>query len=253
MALGSFTDKDRTYSNTNGLVFQNGQNLSISYSIGEIEYSRGENYWTTNLANEVPGTNQLFQLTADFLSKLGISPSDLTKTENGKPEIAFYNNVGSVFLQNNILVTNICAREVSFIRAVDGVEFRPGGNGLIDFGEHGRVNKISLSWRSLEHDKSYPAATPEIIIKWIHEGKAVQKRMVDKFGGVTTIDWTTAKGMTVKKAVPHYWGEAFVGEREHQPLFPSWVRPFATLWVIVDTGHENIETQIDCPVIDENR
>jgi hypothetical protein len=251
MALGSFTEKDRTYSNTNGLIFGNGQNLSISFSIGEIEYSRGENNWTTNLAKDVPGTNQLFQLTADFLPKLGISLSDLTKTENGKPNIVFYNDVGSIYLQDNIWITNICAREVSFVRAVDGVEFRAGGNCLIDFGEHGQVTKISLSWRGLEHDKLYPTATPEIIMKWIREGNAVQKRMLNRFGGETTIDWPAAKNVTIKKAIAYYWGEVFLGAREHQPIFPSWVRPFATLWATVDTGHGNVDVEIDCPVIDE--
>jgi hypothetical protein len=57
--------------------------------------------------------------------------------------------------------------------------------------------------------------------------------------------------VTIKKAIAYYWGEVFLGEREHRPIFPSWVHPFATLWATVDTGHGNVDVEIDCPIIDE--
>ena len=74
-------------------------------------------------------------------------------------------------------------------------------------------------------------------------GKAVQ-------GGIPmdlpAIDWAVVKSLTVKKAELCY----YAGDR----LAPSeWLMPLVSLWTTVDTGHGNIDVEIDCPIIDETK
>ena len=54
------------------------------------------------------------------------------------------------------------------------------------------------------------------------------------------IDWKTVKSITVKKALPCY----FSGNSNR-------LIPFLVLFTTVDDGHESLDVQIECPVIDE--
>src|SRR5271155_3033320 len=230
VTLGSFTEKDKMYSSTNGVTFSNsGRSLWVSFTEGQIEYWTTHNYSATDLAKDVPTTNQLFQLTTNFLPKLGISLSEIARGENGQPRITFAEPFKEYSL-NRTFITNIEWRGVGFRRVMDGVEFLyAGGHCAIDFGEHGEVVKIELSWPSLGHDKLYSAATPKKIIQWIREGRADQNLLLDKDANKIPIDWSTVKSVTIKRAKAYYYGETFLGEREHQPIFPSWVHPYADL------------------------
>ncbi len=94
----------------------------------------------------------------------------------------------------------------------------------------------------MERDKLHPTVTPEMMVKSIREGKAIQGMVPDTVG---SIDWPTVKSVTIKEAKPLY----FAGG---DPLSPSdWLEPFAALWTTVDTGHGNVDVEIDCPIIDE--
>src|SRR5208283_4017623 len=142
---------------------------------------------------------------------------------------------------NHETITNIEFRAVDFRRSVDRAPFLgagAGGDGEIEFGEHGKIIKIDLSWRNLERYKSYPAATPETIIKWMRQGKAVQSP------SDTEVNWLTVKSLTIEKAqLSYYAGDRFA------PC--DWLMPLVSLWTTVDTGHGNIDVEIDCPIIDE--
>ena len=146
-------------------------------------------------------------------------------------------------------------RHVEFPRALDGVECKgDGGDCVIEFGEHSQINKLQLAWRSVERDKSYAAATPDQIIKWIREGKALQKRMLTGHGAETIIDWPSVKSLTVRTAKAYYWGIFFYQRAHaHRPFFPSWVRPYAEISGTVDTGATNAYVELVCPVIDETQ
>jgi hypothetical protein len=257
MTLGSFTEKDKKDYGTNGVDFGKPYAtpyLKISFIKGEIEYDRGErNRSATDLAKDVPATNQLFQLTTNFLQKLGISLSEVARKENGGYNIRLFNDIGGVYFDNGRTITNITAREVSVNRAVDGMEFKcDGGYGLVRFGEYGQVVKAQFYWRSVERDKLYAAATREQIIQWVREGKAIQKHMMTEQGGEAIIDWSTVKSLTIRKAAICYWGEAFAArELAHQPVLPSLVYPYVEISGTVDTGRTNLYVEIVCPVIDE--
>ena len=78
----------------------------------------------------------------------------------------------------------------------------------------------------------------------MRKGKAIQGLIPDS---VDAIDWKTVENVTIKKAKPCYYAG---GDR----FSPSdWLQPYAALWTTVDTGHGNVNLEIDCPVIDETK
>jgi hypothetical protein len=255
IALGNFINQDRSFFSTNGMYYsKEGRSLRISFIEGQIEYDGAYKSWQTNHVN-LPETNQLFQLTTNFLPTIGINLSEIAKNENGKFDIERVNDLGSMYMEGDVWTTNITGYEVWFRRALDGVRYRgDGGEGQITFGEHGQVEHIRLSWRSVEYDKLYPAATPRNIIEWIHEGKAIFPHNYDAQGNLINIDWAGAKSITIKKATAYYWSDLFFQrEVDHQPILPCWVLPYVILSTTVDADHNNVDVEIDCPIIDETK
>jgi hypothetical protein len=248
MAPGSFTEKDLVHSNANEMLFKKPDNLTtlwISFRLGAIEYASAIPYGPTNLARDVPEMNQLPQLTTNFLETIGISMADLEKRPDGSPNIGFSEPFTEYFV-NHTFITNIAYRAVNFGRAVDGARFignGAGGNCEVQFGEHGKVSRIWLSWRNLEREKAYPVATPATLIKWIRAGKAVQNMIPMNVG---SIDWKTVRSVTVHEAkLCYYAGDPFTPT--------DWLMPFAALWTTVDTDNGKIDVEIDCPVIDQSQ
>lgn len=264
VALSPFTDTDRTDYGTNGVDFGHPFTtpyLRISTGTGEIDYDRGgPHYSPTRLAVDVPGTNQLFQLTTELLPKLGISLSEVSKAENGKPNMKFFEH-GMYFYPNHtnaadfVVITNIASRGVGLRRALGGIEFvYTGGHCAVDFGEHSEIVKLQLAWPPLECGKLYAAASPKTIIRWIREGRAVQKRMMTDHGGETAIDWQTVKSLTITNAVAYYWAEPSPNrEPPNHPASPVWVVPYADLSGAVDTGKTMLHVEIVCPIIDDTK
>jgi hypothetical protein len=259
MIIGSFTEKDKMDYGTNGVFFGNlygAPNLRISYTEGEIDYSRASYGPITNVIEDMPGTNQVYQSTTNLLSKLGINLSELVKNKKGQPVI----NISAHELYTpptnttDSTITNVESVGASFHRQIDGVQVWIGGEGRIDFDKGGQIGGISIMWRGIKHDKLYAAATPKQIVQWIHEGKVILPREIYIGNGSTApIDWSKVKKLTIKKATAYYWGEFFLGEREHRPIFPSPVIPFAMLQATMDTDATNIDIRIMCPVIDETK
>jgi hypothetical protein len=228
------------------------RNLRISFPEGSIEYWSTRSYGPTNLAREVPGRNQSFSLTAALLPKLGISLSEISNaSRTGKPKMSFFESPMEYFLDHRV-ITNVEWSGVRFNRALDGVELGgDGGNCEIDFGDHGRVTTISLSWRNIERDELCSTATPKTIMKWLLKGRAIHQPVMGKFGNEIAIDWSSVRSLTVRKAQPYYWGKVYpVGD---SPVFPSWLRPFAALLATVDTGTTKVDIAIECPILDESK
>ncbi len=252
MAIGSFTEKDKT--NWNGIGFSNsGRHLQLNFTGGEIFYDSRHVYSRTNVPKGVPETNQLFGLTTNLISKVGIDLSEVKKDENGKPIVWFDpSDHGTTYHSPQGVVTIVNYRRTRFSRVIDGIELG-FDDGEVEFGEHGKITMIQISWRSLAREKSYPAATPSDIIKWMREGRAFQKRFAGPRAEEKDFDWATVKSVTVKKAKAIYAGDSFFrGKREDykgDPNSPSWVKPYANLWVTVDTGTTNIDVQIVCPIM----
>jgi hypothetical protein len=257
ISLGGFTGKDRWYFTADGISYSAAdRNLRISYAEGEIEYNGGRpHYSETNLAKDVPGTNQLFQLTTNFIPKLGIDTSEIPKTKGGRFQIRSSEPSHTFYSIGETTITNVEFRSASFGRLIDGVECdHTVGSCTISFGEHSQINGLSLYWRNVQRDKHYSAITPDQIVQWIRSGKiALPKGAYILGGNSAPIDWSAAKRITVNDATAHYWGEFFLGEREHQPIFPSSVAPYAILDSTVDFGKTKLNVKILCPVIDESK
>lgn len=255
--LGGFTEKDRWYLTSNGVSYSAaGRSLRISYAEGEIDFGReSRKYSPTSLAIDVPKTNQLFQLATNFLPKLGINYSEIPKTKKGQLQINCSEPSHTEYFVGDRIITNVAFRCASFDRLIDGVECDSiVGSCTLYFGEHSQLSGVRLFWRNVERDKLYSAATPDQIVRWIREGKAVLPReFYVGMGNTMPIDWSTVKKATIKKAKAYYWGEFFLGEREHRPIFPSPVVPLAALEATVDTGATNIDVRIICPIVDETK
>lgn len=259
MSLDNFTERDRwgSIDNTNGIAYFNFKNsLSISFATGEIEFGKQlRKYSPTNLAEDVPAMNQLYGLTTNFLPKLGINYSEIPKKKDGQLQILTYEPLtgfpGSG--PNGNFLTNIEDRCASFGRLINGLSCDPDvGSCSICYGEHGQIIGLHLFWRNVERSKLYPSATPKQIVQQIREGKAILPSVYcDSDGREMLIDWSKVKKITVKAAAACYWGEFFFGEREHRPIFPSPVIPYANLKATIDTGTTNVDVQIKCRVIDE--
>ena len=190
----------------------------------------------------MPELAKLPELATNFLNLAGINIADLEKKPDGAPDFHAWEPF-MTYSMNRVTVTNIGFRAINFRRSVAGFRFvgaGAGGDGDLQFGEHGRISKIRLSWRNLERHKSYPTVAPPTIMRWIREGKAVQGKIrMD----APPIDWRTVKSLTVTDAkICYYAGDGFA---------PSdWLMPFVALWTTVDTGHGKMDVEIDCPIID---
>lgn len=249
MAACSFTEKDKT-DNGDLLIFNSpdgSRHLRVTFSLGIIDYELVTHRSLTNLIKDVPSKRQALKSTKKLLPKLGINLTDLEKDENGtNPQMVCYDG-GVTYFINRKPVQNIEFCAVRFGRAVDGIKFvgaGTGGDGRIEFGNHGKISRILLTWRNMERAKCYPIITANEMIKSIHEGKAVQG---DIPGNVESIDWNSVKSVTIKKIVPCYFA---AGGR----FAPSdLLYPFAALDTTVDTGHGSIDVEIDCPIIDETK
>ncbi len=247
LSLGPFTYKDRVRSNANEMLFEKPAilpNLFVSYRLGQIRYQTPTRSFT-NLAQHVPGIVQLPELTRAFLNRLNIDVSEITKKADGSPNFGFW-EPSTEYAVNDRLITNVEYRAVDFRRAVDGAPWvggDTGGDGQIQFGDYGKPTRIWLSWRSLQRYKQYPSVKSDVIINWIHRGRAVQNMIPMD---AEPINWGTVKSLTITRAKLCYYAGG--------PFAPSdWLMPFVALWATVDRGHGTIEVEIDCPIIDSTK
>ena len=251
MAMGSFSVKDKTNYGRDGIILENSDKsrmLFISLPLGAIRYEdrKATHLSPTNLAVDLPDTNQTLKLTALLLQKMGIKMSEIEKKPNSEePRIIFF-MAETTFYVSNTFITNVPFRGVRFKRALDGAELTglgKGGDCQIEFGSHGEIWGLDVSWRDFAREKPYQTATPETIVKWMREGKAVQNII---FTNVDSINRATVKNVTVHNAYPAYLGRS-------PPVSRTLVYPYVALDTTVDTGDRKINVELDCPIIDETK
>jgi hypothetical protein len=248
IALGAFTDNEKTDYGTNGVVFETAdksRRLEIYLTLGQIHYrdNDAENYTLTNLLDaNVPDTNQVFQLATNLLLKFGVSFSDLAKKTNGAVRFS----IGSGYMlfypkdTKDTIISNTTSQRISFARGTDGMYFLGDKACDIKFGKHGEVATISVSSPTLEHYKSYPMPSKETIAKQLHEGKAIYARIND-----VNVNWQTVRKLTVNEVAACCY---FDSQARSQ-----WAYPLVVLEGTVDTGTTNFNVEIDCPIIDESK
>lgn len=237
MASCAFTGKDKVQDDTNELVFKradNSRQLSISFTEGRIDYQADTHYGPTNLTKGVPPMSQMPELTTNFLKSIGFDFSEIEKDENGKAGFNFSEPL-TLYYSNQTTITNIEWRAVRFRRTLDGAAL-VGSNCEIDFGEHGKVSKISFPWLGVERYKKCKVADLEKIASWIRGGRAVQGRTQ---WDAKSINWSSVKRMTVEKIKLCY-----------QPT-TNFVYPLLALWTTIETASDKIDIEIDCPLIVE--
>jgi hypothetical protein len=238
--LCSFTGKVKTGKSSNGTTFQSSdgsRTLSISFSSGTIHYDTPEPaFGPTNLAVGVPEMSRIPELATNVLRKLQLNFSEMagyfgtSRFEVSEPRMTTY-------FVHGTNVTNIPYRSVYFRRSVDGMPVVGGDGGSIYFGEHGRIRKISISWRNLERIKSFPTYSAERIVRLLHEGNAFQGLVPSNFG---SINWSTVKRVTIKNARPCYCS----GKSDL-------LYPFLALTATIETEEGKVEIEIDSSMIDE--
>jgi hypothetical protein len=238
LTLCSLTEKDLKEYRLNGMNFQSAdgsRKLSISFPSGDIHFETPEPDWGTNLAVGVPKESELPKLTKNVLRELGISFSEITGwIGDHKMDFVEGGGVGTI---GDITITNITYQRVYFRRTVDGMPIAGAFYGF-NFGEHGKISKISITWPKLECLKSYLTVSQKDVINSLRRGNAIRGPVSQNVGD---IDWSTIKSVTITKAVPSYLVDG------------SRLYPFLRMDANVDTGHENVTVAIDCPIFDETK
>ena len=243
----SFTDKDKT-DHDDLLIFKSQDDrrrLQICFSLGTISYETRLQRSPTNLVQAVPNEQQAIKLLGKFLSAVDIPLADIKKATNNVPDFpVFETGVNYFDEKTKTSITNIESRGVRFGRTVDGINFlsaNTGGDGEVQFGEHGRIARIDLSWRNLERSKLCPVISPEKMMQYIRQGKAVYGGV--RMDGPGIPNWREVKRVTIKEVKPCYDAGS--------PLASSdWLYPFAALWTTVESQYDSVDVEIDCPLID---
>jgi len=249
IVLGQFTQEQKTKDNTDWLVYNtpdDSRRLGLFFPLGSLEFQLRESHGPKQLVEAVPSEAEALRLTTNWLIKLGINIQDVErKNDSADPNLICFASQ-TLYFTNHSMITNIEFRGVRFRRSIDGSSFvgnGTGGNGELHFGDHGKLNDMSISWRNLKRHKEYATADPQTIIKWVRSGQAVQGMMPMNS---SPINWKRVKSLTITRVELCYYAGG--------PFEPSeWLMPFAALWTTVDTGDRKLEVEVDCPVIDKSK
>ena len=239
-AILLLSEADKAAQTSEEIIYKKEERLlTISFAKGSIEYEiPAPHYSPTNLAQGVPAKEQIPGLIANFFKAVGIPLSEIMADTNGAP--AF--NLSAPFtwfFVGNETITNVPFRTAVLKRAVEGANVcGESGHCRLEFGQHGAIIQIQLSWPSLKRIKNGRVLTPFAIMQTFRQGKAIQGFIPSNFA---EIDWFHVKSVTINQAWPSY----FAGTT-------SMMYPFLALWANVETDHGSTDIEIDCPIIDEN-
>jgi hypothetical protein len=213
------------------------RHLVVDSTSSVIYYETVERrYGPTNLAQGVPAMSELPRLATNLLDQVGISNADSDGYSEG--EKFNYSEPLTEYFVGRETITNIAFRSIGFRRVVDEIPMLGGDSGRFTLGEGGHIIGIQLEWHDLARCESRPTLSTEQIISLLREGKAFQGVLPMN---ASPIDWNTARGVAIKKAILYYTGVTDL-------LFP-----YVDLSTTVDTGHGDVELRIECPIVDESK
>ena len=255
MFVGSFTElnerkptnKERA-ADTNGIVFvskDESRSLGISPALGWIFYHDNRAFDVRDKIEDVPSDATAKKLALKLLDQIGIPRSDLAKNANSSEPLTFWEagTRGPAYnakTKETIGTNQIYSRGIFFIRQIDGVNFAGigvAGGFYVRFVSHEKVSELELVWRNLQQWEKYQVASPDKIIQWIKEGKAVMP--------VPNVNPSEIKKLTINQISPLYMG-ALGGEPQ------DFTYPFANLSAVAEMGQTNANVQIYCPILSTN-
>lgn len=257
MALGSFTmrdvkrlsDEDRAIDKM-GLAFSNEEEtrwLAISPTLGLIEYRDEKANDMMRPVEGVPSDAKVEKLALGLLEKIGIPSSDFaTKSPKNNDLLAFGTSGtrGHFDQKKKKLVKEIDSRGIFFIRRVDGVNFAGigvAGGFYVQFASQGKVAHLKLVWRNLQPYQRYEIASPEQIIAWIKEGKAVMPYPL------ISPDLNPSK---ISKLTIKDFSALYKGALADEPQ--EFTFPFAQLDCVASVEKTKVNLQLYCPILSTN-
>lgn len=226
VALGEFSPKEKVdnlgwqHNDLRSRCYSNDKrSLGIypRYGFIEYRYPKANDFKTEK---GVPTEEEARRLGTDWVGLLALDRSQIS-------EINVYTPVHLQFRHEPYyrVITNINSRDITFGRRFDGLDFYMQKEGCrIQFAHHAVVSQIYLSWRNLERDKRYPVAKPEVIMKWMREGKCFWQPW---HPDAQHLDSSCFTKVTVHKVTLYYYGN----EQDEQQ---DWVCPFAHLETTVE-------------------
>jgi hypothetical protein len=220
-------------------------NLAVYPATGYIFYMDQKVDGIRSPFEDVPSEAMAQELGLILLAQIGIPRSDLANRRDSSEPLTFKQPTtrGHFDREQRKLVKETDSRGVMFVRQIDGVNF--AGNGYeggfyVRFASYAEVAELKLVWRNLQPYKKYQVASPDQIMQWIKEGKAVVVTMPD----VHKVNPREVKKLTITEISLLYAGEP--GETLQDLTYP-----FASLSAIVDTGRTNIGIMLYCPILSD--
>ncbi|HTQ50752.1 MAG TPA: hypothetical protein VMJ12_08570 [Candidatus Acidoferrales bacterium] len=255
MALGSFTTNDqRKLTAEEGAIDKNAlafvtkdenRSLGISPALGWIIYKDNRAFDVRDKIQGVPSDAKAKKLALKLLDEIGIPRSELVKeSKNGEP-LTFRETGtrGPTYHTKTKTTTGkneIDSRGVFFIRQIEGVSFAGigvAGGFYVRFVSRAKVQELELVWRNLQRWKEFQVASPDQIVQWIKEGRAVMP--------APNVNPNEVIKLTITQISPLYMGE-LGGKRQ------DFTYPFGSLNAIADLGRTNVNLQLYCPILSMN-
>lgn len=182
----------------------------------------------------VPGEREVERLAKEYLFQLGIDRSQIV----AKRGYAGDERKSRLAADGSEVDVEVMAREISFVRQVDGIPFFGKGNRggfWIQFGNNGKVAGFDLLWRNLLPHELRRTASADEIITAIKQGKSVAPNPKD---------WSHAKKITITEITPYYLGTSWEIPQEH-------VYPIGVLSGTAETDGSLVVFELLSPVLSD--
>jgi hypothetical protein len=264
MVIGRFTAEDKkedrtlTEPSTERISFTDDhkphptRSLTILPEYGFIDYwDQGPK--ATKSIEGVPKTEEVQTLALKIFKRLGFSESDLARKPGSTNFLAFEDTREHTHFDKVIgeSVTETSLRGIHFVRQIDGVPIAgigSGGGFFVRFGNHGGISDLQVSWRNLKQLQRCQIASPDLLSRWIREGKAVMTHR--DISGPDQADALSlrqeAKKLTITQMVLLYTSERGAEQQDY-------VCPFAKLEVVAESRGTNCPMQLYCPVVTDQK
>lgn len=243
MGLTSFTSKNVSLFGEEEILFESEDEerwLYIMPREGGIDY---RDHLAVVLPGRpvegVPSEEEALRRGLEIVRQLGVERSELaTKPGGDEVQVRFSYSKRSSSQDPTAVV--IPRRIVTFYRAYEGIPTLGFGGGLIriEFGNHGKLSKLHMTWRPLEKAGDFPVADQAQFVRWIDEGECVCP-----YYGMELPD---ADRLEIESAEPAYLERAYDDDRAK-----NYVRPVARLSGTLRSGEHETPVEIYCPLVIE--